>query len=302
MPIFWYSVLKIIITGSHGLVGTTLLSVLKSAGNEVTPLVRTGHDGILWNPPFEGPNPNAMTGCDAVVHLAGENIGVRRWSTAQKKRLYESRVNATRVLCQSLVSMDQVPRVLLSASAIGIYGDQGDELLTEDSPSGDGFLAKMAHDWEATTMVAQDAGIRVVHLRFGIVLSPKGGALAKMLTPFKFCLGGRVGDGCQWWSWVSVSDAVRAILYCLENESLSGPVNVAAGAETNVDFAKTLGMSLRRPACFPLPAFMARLILGEMADALLLASIRVESRKLREQGFEFKQNQLATAFKELLPI
>ena len=241
-----------------------------------------------------------MAGGEAVVHLAGENIGARRWSAAQKKRLRESRVNATRALCQSLAAMKPLPKVLLSASAVGIYGSCREVLLSEDSPPGDDFLAKLARDWEEATGAASEPGIRVVHLRLGIVLSPKGGALAKMLTPFKMCLGGCVGSGRQWWSWVTLADTARAILFALENETLSGPVNVVAGSDTNRDFAQALGQALGRPAIFPLPAFVARLALGEMADALLLASTRVESRELRKRGFEFNHEALAPALRELL--
>ena len=293
--------MRILVSGSSGLIGSALRPALVAAGHEPELLVRgDGDKGIPWAPPSQGPSPDALAGLDAVVHLAGENIAARRWSAGQKQCLRESRVQATHVLCESLANMKKPPRVLLSASAIGIYGSRGDEELSEESLPGDDFLAQLALEWESATAPAKDAGIRVGHLRFGVVLSSHGGALGKMLLPFKLCLGGRVGSGRQWWSWVTLSDSVRAILHVLENESLSGPVNVVAGTVPNADFARALGRVLGRPPLFPLPAFVARLAMGEMADALLLSSARVESKKLRDGGFEFQQANLESAFRELL--
>ena len=196
--------------------------------------------------------------------------------------------------------MKQPPNTLLSASAIGIYGNRGDEVLSEESVTGDDFLAQLALEWEAATAPAKDAGIRVAHLRFGVVLSSDGGAMGKMLLPFRLCLGGRVGSGQQWWSWVTLSDSVRAIMHVLEKEALVGPVNVVAGTVPNTDFARSLGRALERPALCPLPAFMARLVMGEMADALLLSSVRVKSKKLQDGGFKFKQPNLESAFRKIL--
>ena len=276
------------------------MPTLIAEGHDVEPIVRGNDSGIAWNPPMEGPDPKLLQGCDAVIHLTGENIGARRWSTVQKQRLRESRVDATQVLCRSLAAMGKPPRVLIAASAIGIYGSRKDKVLTEKSSPGSDFLALLGCDWEAATDAVSDSGIRVVHLRLGLVLSADGGALAKMVTPFKLCLGGRVGSGQQWWSWVMLEDVVRTIQFVLENESVEGPVNVVAGTVTNRDFTASLAGALGRPAWFPLPAFAARVLLGEMADALLLSSTRVESRKLATYGFEFKHRELEPALRHLL--
>ena len=293
--------MKILVSGSSGLIGGALVPAIVAAGHEPELLVRgESKNGIFWSPPSLGPSPDVLAGVDAVIHLAGENIAGRRWSAAQKKRLWESRVKATHVLCESLANMKQPPNTLLSASAIGIYGNRGDEELSEESVTGDDFLAQLALEWEAATAPAKDAGIRVAHLRFGVVLSSDGGAMGKMLLPFRLCLGGRVGSGRQWWSWVTLSDSVRAIMHVLENEALVGPVNVVAGTVPNTDFARSLGRALDRPALCPLPAFIARLVMGEMADALLLSSVRVKSKKLQDGGFKFKQTNLELAFRKIL--
>jgi uncharacterized protein (TIGR01777 family) len=295
--------MHIAITGSHGLVGSELIPFLTTGGHQVTGVVRgtAGEGEIAWNPAGRQFESAGLDGIDAVVHLAGENIASRRWGTAQKKRIRDSRVHGTRLLCEGLARMQAPPKVLISASAIGYYGDRPDECLDESSPPGRGFLAEVAKAWEAATEPAVDAGIRVVNLRFGVILSPKDGALAKMLTPFKLGGGGIVGNGRQYWSWISMDDVVQAILHVIMTDSLSGPVNaVAANAVTNREFTKTLGRVLSRPTLVPMPAAAARLALGEMANELLLASTRVEPKRLLESGYEFRHAELEPALRHLL--
>jgi len=241
-----------------------------------------------------------LNGFDAVVHLAGENIA-GRWSQAKKAAIRDSRIKGTRLLAETLTRANQPPRVMVSASAIGFYGDRGDVILDEKATMGSGFLADVCKEWEDATKPASDAGIRVVNLRIGVVLTPAGGALAKMLTPFKLGVGGIMGSGKQYWSWVAIDDVVGAIGHALTTESLFGPVNaVAPEAATNHDLTKTLGKVLSRPTIFPMPAFAARLALGEMADALLLSSARVSPMKLIESGYTFKYPSLESALRHVL--
>ncbi len=291
------------VTGASGLVGSSLLQLLRNDGLEVTKLVRRtpGEAEVAWDPKAEAFDASSLDGIDAVVHLAGENIAAARWSKKVKTKIRDSRVDGTRVLCEGLASMAAPPKVVVCASAIGFYGERGDELMTEEASAGTGFLAEVAEEWEDATQPARDAGIRVVNLRFGVILSPKDGALAKMLLPFKLGAGGRVGSGRQYWSWVSVDDAAGAIVHALTKESVRGPVNVVApNAVTNSEFTKTLGSVLNRPSILPLPAFAARLALGEMADALLLASIRVAPQELEDSGYDFKHPSLESALSDLL--
>lgn len=295
--------MKIAITGSSGLVGADLVPFLTTGGHLVRRVVRnnpTGND-VLWNPAAGTIDAAQLEGMDAVVHLAGENIAGRRWNTAQKARIRDSRVQGTRLLCETLARLRQPPRVLISASAIGFYGNRGDEALTEASAAGDGFLSDVCREWEAPTSTAELAGIRVVHIRFGIVLSPKGGALAKMLTPFRLGLGGRIGSGQQWLSWITLDDAIGSIYHAISTETLRGPVNaVAPNPVRNQDFTKTLGRVLGRPTVFPMPGFMARLAFGEMANDLLLGSARVVPRALLDSGYGFLQGDLEKALRHLL--
>lgn len=295
--------MRVAITGSSGLVGSTLVPLLTTGGHSVTRLVRrdAGQGEVLWNPQAERFDASPLEGIDAVVHLAGENIAGSRWNARVKQRLRDSRVAATRGLCEGLAAMSSRPKVLVCASAVGFYGDRGDELLDEESRPGSGFLADLAHDWEDATAPAAEAGIRVVNLRFGVILSPKDGALAKMLLPFKLGAGGRVGCGKQYWSWISIDDAAGAIHHAIMTDDLVGPVNaVAPNPVTNHEFTKTLGRVLRRPTFIPMPAFAARLALGEMADELLLASSRVEPKKLVQSGYDFRQPTLEAALRHLL--
>ena len=280
--------MKVLLTGAGGLVGSMLMSELTAAGHSIT---RLSHSQA-WP---------ELAGHDAVVHLAGDNITSGRWTPEKKARIRDSRVQLTQRLCEAVAQVTPPPRVVVCASAVGYYGNRGDEVLREESAPGAGFLAKVCSDWEAATKPAADAGIRVVNLRFGVVLSATGGALAKMLTPFKLGLGGVIGDGRQWMSWITLDDATGVIGRALTDETLRGPVHVATPQPvTNREFTKTLGRALRRPALFPLPAFAARLALGEMADALLLSSQRVEPAKLVASGHRFRFPELDGALRHLL--
>jgi uncharacterized protein (TIGR01777 family) len=257
-------------------------------------------DEISWDPLKPIP-PEVVSGFDAVVHLAGESI-VGRWTDDKKKRVRESRVLGTQNLATALAQTLVRPRVFICASAVGYYGNRGEEILIEESPGGRGFLARVSREWEAATLPAAKAGIRTVNLRIGLVLSPKGGALQKMLTPFKLGLGGKVGSGQQWWSWIHVDDLVGAVHYAMHAVSLSGPVNlVSPQAVRNAEFTKTLASVLGRPALFPMPASVARLAFGsEMAEELLLSSAHVEPGRLRENGYCFRFPELRAALDDLL--
>jgi uncharacterized protein (TIGR01777 family) len=240
----------------------------------------------------------ALEAVDAVVHLAGENIASGRWTASKRARIRDSRVRGTHLLAQTLAAMTSPPRAFLSASAIGIYGDRGDELLHEESATGEGFLATLGREWEAAADPARERGIRVVCLRLGVVLSPRGGALAKMLPPFRLGLGGVLGKGSQWFSWIALEDALTAIEHLLTAEAVQGPVNlVAPRPVTNREFTKTLGRVLRRPTICPVPSVLLRLAFGKMADEALLASVRVEPRVLQEAGFQFAHPQLEEALR-----
>src|SRR5580700_2431986 len=275
---------KILVSGVSGPIGAALLPSLRSSGWTVVRMTRgaaagqsTDHDSgqIAWDPAV-AIDPELVSGFDAVIHLAGESI-FGRWTDAKKQKIRESRVAGTLNLASALARAEEKPKVFICGSAIGYYGNRGDEALSEQSATGTGFLAEVCREWEEAAMPAVEAGIRTAHLRTGIVLSPKGGALRAMLLPFKMGLGGRTGDGRQWMSWIDVQDMVGGIHHILKNELLRGPVNmVAPEPVTNAEFTKTLASVLRRPAIFPMPAFMAKLAFGEMAEDVLLASQRVE--------------------------
>ncbi len=295
--------MRIAISGATGLVGSELTKALQTAGSEVTRLVRKnpGATDILWNPSETSFDAESLGECQAVVHLAGENIATGRWTPDKKNRIRESRVHSTRLLAESLAKLKQKPSVFLCASAIGYYGDAGDALQTESSPAGDDFLAEVCAAWEAATAPARDAGIRVVNLRIGVVLSDQGGALAKMLTPFRLGLGGRIGSGKQYMSWIALPDLVGAIRHAIHTEAVSGPLNgVAPAPVTNSEFTRTLGKVLGRPTLFPMPAFMARLMFGEMAEALLLSSTRVSAEKLEQSGYRFEFPDLEAALRGVI--
>jgi len=296
------------VTGASGLVGSALVTGLTSAGHRVVRVVRgagaasvAGQRLARWDPESGALEPSELAGADAVVHLAGESVAGGRWTEAKKRRIRSTRVDVTRRLAEALPRLERPPRLLVSASAVGYYGDRGSEILREDSAPGPGFLAEVCREWEAATDPAARAGIRVVRLRIGMVLSRRGGALGAMLTPFRLGAGGPVGSGVQWVSWIAIDDLVGAILHALATESLAGPVNaVAPEPVTNRELARTLGRVLRRPALLPLPAVAARLLFGQMADELLLASARVEPARLRATGFTFRHARLEDALRHEL--
>lgn len=297
--------MKILVTGSTGLIGSALVPFLTTGGHNVVRLVRSkpkpGAAEVYWDPGAGNIDTAGLEGLDAVVHLAGENIAAGRWTTAQKARIRDSRVRGTRLLCESLVRLAQPPKVLVCASATGYYGDRGEEVLQEESPPGSGFLAEVCRAWEAATEPAVQRATRVVHLRIGVVLSRAGGALAKMLLPFRLGAGGTLGSGKQYWSWIALDDVVGAIHHALMTDALQGPVNVVAPhAVTNREFTKTLGSVLARPTLFPMPGFAVRLAFGEMADDLLLASTRVEPKQLLATGYAFRYPKLEDALRHLL--
>jgi hypothetical protein len=296
--------MQIAIAGGSGLIGSALTPFLTTGGHQVRKLVRgrpATPDEIAWDPAAGKIDGARLAGCDAVVNLAGEGIASRRWTKAQKERIRSSRVESTALLARTLAGLNPRPRVWVCASAIGFYGDRGEERLDEASHAGEGFLPDVCRQWEAATAPAADAGIRVVRLRFGVVLSPAGGALAKMLPPFRMGVGGRLGDGRQYMSWIALDDVVGAIHHTLMHDTLAGAVNaVAPHPATNLEFTKTLGRVLHRPTIFPMPAAAARLAFGEMADALLLASARVYPARLLESGYAFRCPQLEAALRHLL--
>jgi len=302
--------MKILVTGSTGLVGTALVGALAGAGHTMCRLIRPesaarggGRDGfdVPWNPATEELG-GAAVGADAVVNLAGASIAGGRWTAERKALLRSSRVDTTRSMVTALAKMSARPRVLVSASAIGYYGSRGDELLTEESAAGADFLAGLAREWEAEAVKAESLGIRVVRSRFGIILARHGGALGKMLLPFKLGAGGRVGSGQQWMSWVTLDDVVGILRFALENRAVQGAVNVVAPSTLrNAEFTKELARAVHRPALVPAPASALRLALGEMADALLLASQRVVPQRLQQLGYRFAHSDLAAAFAAVLP-
>jgi uncharacterized protein len=296
--------MRIAVTGASGLVGSSLIPFLTTGGHTVTRVVRRDRSSgpvVRWDPVLGTIDQDALEGHDAVIHLAGENIAAGRWNARRKRAIRDSRLQGTRLLCDALNRLQKPPKTLVCASAIGFYGDRGDELLDERFAAGEGFLADLCKEWEAITESVRPRGIRVVNVRFGIVLSAAGGALAKMLTPFKLGGGGVIGSGRQYMSWIGIDDVVGAIHHAITCEALNGPVNVVApNPVTNRDFTRTLGRVLRRPTIFRVPAVAARLALGEMADELLLASIRVVPRRLEETGYKFRDAELEPALRHVL--
>jgi uncharacterized protein (TIGR01777 family) len=292
--------MRILITGASGMVGSTLSAALRAEGHVVgrfaRPGVAAGKDDVAWNPQTGEMDTRAADGADAIVNLAGASIGGGRWTEQRKALLRTSRVNLTQQLVAGLGKLKNPPKIFVSASAIGYYGDRGDELLMETSAPGSDFLAQLSRDWEAAAMSAEQFGARTVITRFGIVLSKNGGALPRMLTPFKMGVGGKLGSGKQWMSWVALDDVVGAIREAIVSPTLRGAVNVVApNPARNVDFTRALAKVLHRPALFPAPAFALRLMLGEMADALLLSSQRVAPQKLQETKFAFRYMELEPA-------
>jgi len=297
--------MDVIVSGATGLVGSVLTRNLAAAGHRVRRLVRVppapNSRDVFWDPGRGVLDPASLRGVEAAVHLAGENIAAGRWTEAKKNSIRESRTRGTRLVAEALARLSPPPRVLVSASAVGYYGSRGSEVLTERSVPGRGFLAEVCRDWEAASAPASAAGIRTVTLRFGVVLSPDGGMLAKVLVPFRLGLGGRVGNGEQFMSWIEIGDLARVIEHALETHSLSGAVNaVSPHPATNREFTETLGRVLSRPTVFPVPALGARLAFGEMAEEMLLASTRVEPERLLDSGFVFRYPTLESALRHLL--
>lgn len=297
--------MKILVSGSHGLVGKALIGSLTDDGHEIVRLVRGeptfGSPDIAWDPQQGRLDAQQLEGIAAVVHLAGESIASGRWTGEKKRAIRESRTKGTSLLSETLARLEQPPQVFVSASAIGYYGDRNDELLSETSAPGKDFLASVCVEWEASARAAVEKGIRTVFARFGIILDANGGALAKMLPPFKLGIGGKVGDGTQWMSWIALDDVVNGLKFVIEDAAIRGPVNfVAPNPVTNAEFTKTLGRVLSRPTLLPMPAFAARLALGEMADELLLSSQRVDPAVLADRGFLFNWPTLEPALKQIL--
>lgn len=292
--------MRVVITGASGLVGSALVRASRDAGHDVRALVRReprGAGEVRWDPATGTIDVAALEGVDAIVHLAAENLG-QRWTSGVRRRVRESRVDGTRLVAETVAKLDPSP-VLLAASAVGFYGQQGDEQLSEGSPPGEGFLAEVVRAWEAAADPAREAGARVVHFRQGIVLAKEGGALARMLLPFRLGVGGRVGSGRQWWSWVARDDVVAAYLYALDRP-LDGVYNLAAPAVRNREFVDALGAALRRPTVFPLPALAVKLAWGEMGEEILLGGQRVVPERLPEAGFSLSYPEIRGALERSL--
>jgi hypothetical protein len=291
---------KVVLSGSSGMLGSTIAVALEQQGVSLLRLVRRqprNSGETQWNPAAGQIDAHALERVTAAVHLSGANVTARRWTEKYKREMTESRVGSTRLLAETLARLSKPPRVLITASAIGIYGNRGDEILDEASLRGQGYFPELCTAWEAAARPAEEAGIRVVHLRFGMVIGKDGGAMARLSPLFRLGLGGRLGSGKQWMSWVSEADVVAAALFALKNANLAGPVNVVAPEPvTNTEFTRELGRAVHRPALLPAPAFALRLAFGEMADEALLASSRVIPKRLQQAGFVFAHPTLAEAF------
>jgi len=296
--------MDVAVTGSHGLIGTALIPALRADGHRVLRLVREeplGPDEVRWDPPSGAIDSEKLDGVDAVVHLAGAGIGDKKWTPARKQLVLDSRTQGTSLLTRALAGLTRKPSVLVSASAIGYYGDRGDELLSEDSSSGDDFGARVCREWEAAATPAADAGIRVVCVRTGLVQAASGGMLARLLLPFKLGAGGRLGSGKQYMSWIAIDDEVSAIRHVLTTESVDGPVNLTApNPVTNTDYTEILGRVLHRPTLIPTPMFGLKAVYGSELVDTLLGSQRVSSEKLRASGFEFAYPDLEGALRAVL--
>jgi uncharacterized protein len=294
--------MRILVSGASGLVGRAAVKELHARGHRVCRLARPGGfrdaGDVAWDPCAGTLDASSAEGADAVLHLAGASIGAGRWNPARKKLIRDSRVDASIKLVASMAKLKRPPLMMVSASAVGYYGNRGDEILTEASASGSDFLARVCKDWEAAVRGAESFGARVVMLRFGMILAREGGGLPQMAMPVRFGAGGRLGSGRQWMSWVSLEDAAAMILFALGEQKVRGPANgVAPNPVTNMEFTRSLGAVLHRPALFPVPSFALRLALGEMADALLLASQRVVPKQLTDVGYEFRQPELSVALR-----
>ena len=297
--------MKVAATGSSGLIGSSLVSFLSKKDIVVSKILRenTEDDDISWKPEDGDWNSAFSEGIDGIVHLAGENIASGKWTKKKKEKIRNSRIEGTKRLCEHILKLPTPPSVLVCASAIGYYGNRGVEFLNEGSSRGSGFLPNVCLGWEEAAESVSKAGIRVVNVRFGIVLSKDGGALAKMMTPFKMGMGGKIGSGTQYMSWIAMDDVTGAIYHTLTTDSLKGPVNATApNPVTNKEFTNTLGKVLKRPAVVPMPAFAAKLAFGEMANDLLLASTKVAPKKLADSGYEFQYPELENALKHVLGV
>jgi uncharacterized protein (TIGR01777 family) len=293
---------RIVISGASGFIGSPLTQHLRERGDEVIALTRSATSGnrVHWDPDDAELDLAALEGADAIVHLAGEPIS-GFWTAGKKRAILESRRHGTRVLASAVAALDAKPRVFVSSSAVGVYGSRGDEMLTEQSGPGEGFLAEVVEAWEGAAQPVRDAGIRYAALRIGLVLGKGGGALGPMLPLFKLGAGGRLGDGTHWWSWVTLNDVVRAFVHAIDNDEVSGVYNLAAPEPvTNADFTKAFASVLRRPAILPAPRFALKLAMREMADELLFASQRVDSSKLRATGYKFLDPELEPALQRIL--
>lgn len=297
--------MNVLLTGASGLIGSAVAAALQARGDAVRYLVRrepvSGDREFRWNPESKWVDRDAFEGVDAVIHLAGRSVASGRWNKAVKRSIRDSRVLGTQAIVAAMQDAQHRPRVFLSASAIGYYGDQGDEWVDETSPPGKGFLCEVCEAWESAAVSAESAGIRVVRMRFGHVLSTAGGALGKLLPVFRLGLGGPLADGRAWWSWISRPDLVRAILFLLDREDLSGAFNMTAPEPvTNREMTRALGKVLGRPAVLPVPRFALRLVFGEMADAVLLSGCRVKPMRLTAAGFAFEDTEIAVCLHRLI--
>jgi uncharacterized protein len=296
--------MRILISGASGFVGTALVPYLEGAGHTVTRLVRRPPRGPrerAWDPAAGVLDSAVLESADAVINLSGEDLAAGRWTASRKRRLWDSRVQSTNLLASAVALASPRPSVMINASGVGYYGDRGEETLTEDSSPGEGFLPRLAHAWEAAAEPARAAGTRVVSFRFGIVLAAHGGALAKMLTPFRFGAGGPFADGRAWWTWIALDDLLAAMAFAFEHSALDGPVNLVAPEPVrNADFVRALARVLHRPAVMPVPAFALRALLGEMADDALLASTRAVPRRLLDAGFRHRFTELEEALRDAL--
>ncbi|MCC6980473.1 MAG: TIGR01777 family oxidoreductase [Candidatus Melainabacteria bacterium] len=296
--------MKVAITGSTGLVGKKIVARLEGGGHQVVKLVRgkpKDQSEFSWDPMGGKIDPKAFEGADAVIHLAGENIASKRWSSEQKAKIKQSRVKGTELIAHTIAIMDNPPRTLISTSAVGYYGSRGSEMLSEKSTSGKGFLAAVCRDWEDATKSAEHKGLRVVHARLGVVLSREGGALKLMLPPFLMGGGGPLGNGQQYMSWIDLDDTASAFIYLLTADGVSGPVNIVSpDPVTNAEFTKTLASVIHRPAFFAVPEFAVKMMFGEMGEECLLGSNRVSADKLVSSGFKFAYPELETALKHEL--
>lgn len=296
---------RVVVSGASGLLGQALVPALRARGIQVARLVRRApraDDEVRWDPAAGTIDVEGLSGVTGAIHLAGDNVASGRWTDAKKASIRDSRVQGTTLLAGALANLSPKPRVMVSASAIGYYGSRGDETLDERSSAGDGFLASVCVEWEAATEAAQAAGIRVVNARIGVVLAADGGALAKMKTPFLFGVGGRIGDGTQYMSWITLDDVVSALIFALERDELSGPVNlVSPNPVTNAELTNTLGRVLKRPTLFPVPKFALRLGMGsQMADEMLISSTRVKPAVLEQHGFHWEHADLTSALRSVL--